>query len=62
MEVDKAAAIMKRDITGRVRISHLRRPRVSMVRIAGKPKAKFTAPIHKIVSLGQRFFVDRGGL
>lgn len=49
IRVDKAAAIMKRDITGNVRISHLRRPRVSMVRIAGRPKMKFTAPIFQII-------------
>lgn len=36
---------MNRHITGSVNTNHLRRPNVSMVRIAGRPKKKFIAPV-----------------
>lgn len=41
---DKAPPSIIIHIKGSVIISHFRRPSVSMVRMAGRPKTKFTAP------------------
>lgn len=53
---DIAPANMKKDIRGNVHVNHLRRPNVSMVLIAGRPKKKLTAPSKRgYVSLGIAF-------
>lgn len=44
IEKEAAAAAKKSDMIGRVRTSHFLLPRVSMVRMAGRPKRKLTAP------------------
>lgn len=47
LAADAAAAAMKMAMGGRVMVNHFRRPSVSIVLIAGRPKTKLTAPFTK---------------
>jgi len=53
------AANISDAVSGSVVVSHFRRPSVSIVRIAGSPKRKLTAPVHpELVSIRKSPYTD----